>query len=123
MHLTTTLIAGESGRFTDSYGTLVEDVDHQGMFTFDEEMLSKPEVRAALATAARCTSILSARLRAAFISFKGKAGRPAMQSYANVTRSQWASDGGLLMNRPIQPMLQEIFDRRAERRVGGCCST
>src|SRR5439155_18553832 len=38
-------------------------------------------------------------------------------AYSNTTRSHWAADGGLLVNRPIAPLLQTIFDRGAEREV------
>ena len=34
-----------------------------------------------------------------------------MKEFANITRPHWAADGGLLMNRPIAPLLQTIFDR------------
>ena len=35
VYITTTMMAGETSRFTDGYGTLVPDVDHHGLFTFD----------------------------------------------------------------------------------------
>src|SRR5437588_11466838 len=37
--ITTTMITGETSRFTDDYGTLVPDVDHHGLFTFDDNAL------------------------------------------------------------------------------------
>jgi hypothetical protein len=40
-----------------------------------------------------------------------------MKKYANITRAHWAADGGLLMNRPINPLLRAIFDRAAEQQV------
>lgn len=33
LYITTTLLAGETSRFTDSFGTLVQDVDRRGLFT------------------------------------------------------------------------------------------
>ena len=37
--ITTTMMSGETSRFTDDYGTLVPDVDHHGLFTFDQAAL------------------------------------------------------------------------------------
>ena len=117
VHLTTTLIEGETGRFTDAYGTLVQDVDHQGMFSFHEQQLSKPKVRDALATAGRSTASFPFAFEPGFVTPVEADGRPAMKDYANITRAHWVADGGLLMNRPIQPLLQEVFDRTAGRHV------
>ncbi len=38
--ITTTMMAGEAGQFTDDYGTVVPDVDHHGLFTFGQEDLT-----------------------------------------------------------------------------------
>ena len=43
--ITTTMMSGETSRFTDDYGTLVPDVDHHGLFTFDEQALGAGEGR------------------------------------------------------------------------------
>lgn len=117
VHLTTTLLAGEVGRFTDAYGTLVEDIDHRGLFTFDEGTLSDRGVLPALATAARSTASFPGAFEPGFVAHGEGTGRPAMEQYSNITRAHWVSDGGLLMNRPIQPLLQAVFDRKAERHV------
>jgi len=37
--ITTTMMSGETSRFTDDFGTLVPDVDHHGLFTFDGQAL------------------------------------------------------------------------------------
>ena len=37
--ITTTMITAETSRFTDDFGTLVPDVDHHGLFTFNAEDL------------------------------------------------------------------------------------
>ena len=34
--ITTTMMSGEASQFTDDYGTVVPDVDHHGLFTFDQ---------------------------------------------------------------------------------------
>jgi len=43
--------------------------------------------------------------------------RPAMAPFTDVTRPHWVADGGLLDNRPIDVLLQRIFDRPASRPV------
>ena len=43
--------------------------------------------------------------------------RPDMADFANMTRSHWAADGGLLANRPIAPLLSTVFSRQATREV------
>jgi hypothetical protein len=40
-----------------------------------------------------------------------------MAPYVNATRSHFVADGGLMMNRPIKPLLEAVFDRPAERQV------
>ncbi|MEV2231749.1 patatin-like protein [Streptomyces phaeochromogenes] len=122
--ITTTLLTGETGRFTDSYGTQVQDEDHRGLFVFDERVLGKESGEAAVALAARCSASYPAAFEPSFLPYDtGVEGtgdvpdRPAMRKYANITRSHWAADGGLLANRPIRPLLRAIFDRPAERQV------
>ena len=36
-----------------------------------------------------------------------------MARYANITRSHWAADGGILANRPLAPLLRAVFARPA----------
>jgi patatin-related protein len=47
VYITTTLLTGETSRFTDSFGTLVQDVDRRGLFTFTETDLAKSDTVAA----------------------------------------------------------------------------
>jgi len=37
LYVTTTLLNGETSRFTDTFGTVVQDVDRRGIFTFTEK--------------------------------------------------------------------------------------
>ncbi|WP_157749643.1 patatin-like protein [Jatrophihabitans sp. GAS493] len=123
LFITTTLLNGETSRFTDSYGTLVQDVEHHGMFMFSDSDFTgdgHDEARAALALAARSTASFPAAFEPSFVPFdeseavaasKDHPMRPAMRSFANTTRSHWVADGGLLANRPIAPLLQAILDR------------
>ena len=121
--ITTTLLTGETSRFTDAFGTLVQDVDHRGLFRFDGDQLVAPGTEAALALAARCSASFPAAFEPAFVPRGGDASsgisptHPDMADYANTTRAHFVADGGLMMNRPIKPLLEAIFDRAAERQV------
>lgn len=123
LYVTTTLLSGETSRFTDAFGTLVQDVDRRGLFTFTESDLADPVNAPALALAARSSASFPAAFEPSFLPFGGDVAtaglpdRPDMARYANITRSHWASDGGLLDNRPIDVLLRRIFDRRARRPV------
>jgi patatin-related protein len=131
LYVTTTLLNGETSRFTDSFGTLVQDVDRRGIFTFTEKDLakkgSKPaeqQTVEALALAARSSASFPAAFEPSFVPFaegtaeKGRVpARPPMEHLANITRPHWVADGGLLDNQPIDVVLKRIFDRPAERPV------
>jgi patatin-related protein len=131
LYVTTTLLNGETSRFTDSFGTLVQDVDRRGLFTFTESNLAKKRDAAAeertveaLALAARSSASFPAAFEPSFVPFsqgtpkKGKVpARPPMENFANITRSHWVADGGLLDNQPINVVLKRIFDQPAERPV------
>jgi predicted acylesterase/phospholipase RssA len=131
LYITTTLLHGETSRFTDAFGTLVQDVDRRGIFTFTEKDLAKKgnklaeaQTVQALALAARSSASFPAAFEPSFVPFKKpipKNGevpaRPPMEGFANITRSHWVADGGLLDNQPIDVVLKRIFDRPAERPV------
>ena len=123
LFITTTLLQGETSRFTDSYGTIVQDVEHHGLFTFSAgDFVGKDRdgALAALALAARSSASFPAAFEPAFVPYSDAVAatgalplRPAMRRFANITRPHWVADGGLLANRPIRPLLQAIFDRPA----------
>jgi patatin-related protein len=118
--ITTTLLAGETSRFSDSFGTLVQDVEHRGLFRFDETDLVLDQNRAALALAARSTASFPAAFEPAFLPCGDDDAdelHPNMAPFSNITRTHFAADGGLLMNRPIKPLIEEVFTRSAERQV------
>ncbi|OSC42131.1 patatin-like protein [Mycobacterium decipiens] len=128
LYITTTLLTGEIGRFTDSFGTLVQDVDRRGLFTFTETDLAQHDTVPALALAARSSASFPVAFEPSFLPFtKGtpKKGtknaevpaRPAMARFTNLTRPHWVTDGGLLDNRPIGVLFKRIFDRPARRPV------
>ena len=124
LYITTTLLSGETSRFTDSFGTLVQDVDRRGLFTFTETDLAKKGTVPALALAARSSASFPAAFEPSFLPFTegtpkkgGVPARPAMARFTNMTRPHWVVDGGLLDNRPIDVLLKRIFDRPARRPV------
>jgi len=124
LYVTTTLLDGETSRFTDSYGTLVQDVDRRGLFTFDERALAKKETANALALAARSSASFPLAFEPSFVPFNEGTpktprvpARPPMSQFANITRPHWVADGGLLDNQPIDVLLQSIFDRPAQKPV------
>ncbi|MFG2146144.1 patatin-like protein [Streptomyces sp. NPDC048696] len=124
--VTTTLLTGETSRFTDAFGTLVQDVDHHGLFAFDEKQLKGAAAFGPVSLAARCSASYPLAFEPAFVPFekeilavpaKGILRHPGMKPYTDITRDHWVADGGLLANRPIGPLLQAVFDRPAERQV------
>jgi len=124
LYVTTSLLAGETSRFTDSFGTLVQDVDRRGLFTFTENQLADNDIAPALSLAARSSASFPLAFEPSFVPFEaptpplgGVPARPPMQAYANITRSHWVADGGLLDNQPIDVLLQRIFDSPAKRGV------
>ena len=121
LFITTTLLTGEASRFTDTYGTLIQDVDHRGMFRFTEKTLDQT---AALALAARSSASFPAAFEPSFLPYADPVpangpvpARPAVGNLANITRNHWVADGGLLDNQPIDALLQTIFQRPARRLV------
>ena len=125
--ITTTMMSGETSRFTDDYGTLVPDVDHHGLFTFDQAALGagpgKPKLTE-LALAARSSASFPAAFEPSYVPVgsvidpaQGVPEHPDMAAFANMTRSHWAADGGLLANRPLTPLLAKVFAQPATGQV------
>jgi patatin-related protein len=124
VYITTTLLTGEISRFTDSFGTLVQDDDRRGLFTFTETQLTDPHTAPALALAARSSASFPAAFEPSFLPFtegtpaqERVPARPAMKPFTNITRPHWVADGGLLDNQPIDVLLKRVFDRPAHRSV------
>jgi patatin-related protein len=125
--ITTTMMSGETSRFTDDYGTLVPDVDHHGLFTFGQDALAPKVGRpslTALALAARSSASFPGAFEPSFVpinsqidAMKGIPQRPDMVGFANMTRSHWVADGGLLANRPLTPLLAQVFSQPASGQV------
>ena len=73
----------------------------------------------ALALAARCSASFPVAFEPGLIPVgsDGGDGHPDMAAFSNAQATQFAADGGLLMNRPLGPALQAVFDRPAESEV------
>jgi len=128
VHITTTLLHGQAGQFTDDYGNSVYDADSHGLFTFTEDQLADPGAMAALALAARSSASFPAAFEPSFVPIGAGAAasvpasapgpHPDMTAYAdNIMQSSWVADGGLLANRPLGPLLQSVLARPADREV------
>lgn len=118
--ITTTLLSPETGRFTDDYGTEIADTDHHGLFHFTDAQLRSDDIGGPLALAARSSASFPGAFEPSFVPYGTDTAddeHPDMSAYSNTTRSHWAADGGLLVNRPLAPLMQRMFDRSADREV------
>jgi patatin-related protein len=117
--ITTTIMRGEAARSTDSLGSTVYDVDHRGLFTFGEDGLTDQLAAARLALAARASAAFPGAFEPAYVPVRHAVDddHPDMAEHVNAARSFYASDGGILVNRPIGPALQAVFDRPADHQV------
>jgi patatin-related protein len=136
LFLTGTLWEGRTSVFTDDMGTAIAERDHDATFRFFLEAppddatatpptcgnLCVPDVVDELARAARCTSSFPAAFEPHYVRVRGRddgtdhrtvstAGR------ANFADAQYVVDGGVLLNKPIRPALQAIYDKPAELQV------
>ncbi len=128
VHITTTLLHGQNGQFSDDYGNSVGDSDNHGLFTFTADDLLAPDITGALALAARSSASFPGAFEPSFVPIggsvtegepKGMQGwHPDMQDFTgNIMQSAWVADGGLLANRPLGPMLQSVMARTTDREV------
>jgi len=118
--ITTTLMRGETARFTDDFGTTVRDLDHHGLFTFTQTQLGRPGIVTPLALAARCTASFPGAFEPGFVPVGEQSVPPLaaycdMRDHVNTARSHFVADGGLLANRPLGPALRAIFERPADQ--------
>jgi patatin-related protein len=128
VHITTTLLHGQNGRFTDDYGNAVVDSNNRGMFTFSRTQLVASGIVDKLALAARSSASFPVAFEPSFVPIGAgiddkdepasmRGWHPDMAPHANFTEPRWVVDGGLLANRPIGPLLRSILARRADREV------
>lgn len=111
--LTGTMIDGETTRYDDALGNMIRDSEHRMLFRFDGPLWNN-RVHGPLALAARSTASFPGAFELSRMPI-GTAGtdrlNPDMTDYTELTRSHWLTDGGVLVNKPLRPALQEIFER------------
>ncbi|SEP26348.1 patatin-like protein [Amycolatopsis saalfeldensis] len=111
--LTGTMVDGETTRYDDALGNMIRDSEHRMLFRFDGPQW-KQQVHGPLALAARSTASFPGAFELSRLPI-GKTGtdplHPDMTEYTELTRSHWLTDGGVLVNKPLRPALQEIFER------------
>ena len=120
VYITTTLLSPETSRFSDDYGTEITDTDHHGLFHFTRAQLAEPDIADPLALAARSSASFPGAFEPSFVPWGAATTdheHPDMAPYSNATGPHWAADGGLLVNRPLAPLMQRMFDRSADREV------
>ncbi len=122
--MTTTMLRGERLDFDDDFGTTVHDVIHRGQFVFRREGARDDFATQAdaerLALASRSTASFPAAFEASFVPVDGSTDepfRPDMRGIANFSSSRFVMDGGVLVNKPISPVLRTIFSMPAEQQV------
>jgi patatin-related protein len=130
--LTGTLWRGRATSFTDDMAATITEVDHDATFRFQSRTdatvprvcgdLDSAEVIAELAAAARCTASFPGAFEPHWVRVKGTddvhdTRWPSTAGRANFASSQYVVDGGILLNKPIRPVLQAIYQQTAEYQV------
>ncbi|MFT7869409.1 MULTISPECIES: DUF3376 domain-containing protein [Amycolatopsis] len=111
--LTGTMVDGEARRFDDALGNLVRDTEHRMLFRFNGPLWT-PGVEGPLALAARSSASFPGAFELSRVPIGDASAdplHPDMSAYTGLVRSQWLTDGGVLLNTPIRPVLRGIFER------------
>ena len=117
LFITATLLQGESRSTMDDFGTVVHDVDHKALFRFDNNDLLSDAKIPALALAARTTASFPGAFEASFVPVGDSKAPVDMDDHVDVTISRFAVDGGVLVNKPLGPAIQAIFEAPASQPV------
>ena len=127
LFVTSTLLDGESREFPDDFDERIVDTDHQLLFTFrydpggdnDFDRTDEP-ARKRLAKAARSSASFPGAFEPTLVEVGDDAGLDMSTVIAEADRisgNAWMVDGGVLMNRPIAPAINAIFNQVTERSV------
>jgi patatin-related protein len=115
--LTSTMVDGETTRFTDALGSRIRDTEHRLLFRFDGDHWKQGQSQAALALAARSTASFPAAFELSRLPVGDESQvddlHPDSSLYTNAVSSHWLTDGGVLLNKPLAPALRAIFQRPA----------
>lgn len=116
--VTTTLLNGEDSRLVDHFGTQIPDVRHNGLFKFDrKQLMEDPLLIRRLALAARSSASFPVAFEPSWVPCNDAAAdgpHPSMHGIADFHASHFVIDGGVLMNRPIEPALKAMFAMPAD---------
>jgi patatin-related protein len=133
--ITTTLLKGNATGWPDDFGSVLPDVSYRGEFRFERDRQGDDppddfglvDIADRLALAARSTASFPGAFEASFVPVghredpqaSGSAPRRVdMSRNARWRRSRFVVDGGALVNKPIGPVLRDIFAQPAsDRRV------
>lgn len=120
--VTGTLLHGRQQQCTDDFGSLFTDVAHKAQFRFRRgpahpvDDFARPDIAARLALAARCTSSFPGAFEASWCPVGAADGedRPDMADHADFPDSSWVIDGGVLVNKPLTPVLTTLASQPDE---------
>jgi patatin-related protein len=133
--ITGTLWAGRTSSFTDDIGMRMTEVDYDALFRFarhgaaedgggdgETDEFTADAVLEKLATAGRCTSSFPGAFEPHWVSVTGSAGATgdgwaSAAGRANFSESQYLVDGGILLNTPIRPALEAVYQQTADLQV------
>ena len=117
LRVTTTLLNGEDSRLVDDFGTLIPDVRHNGIFRFDRELLRDgPKLARRLALASRSSASFPVAFEPSWVPCAGEGdeAHPPMTGIADFRSDHFVIDGGVLVNRPVEPALRAMFAMPAD---------
>jgi patatin-related protein len=119
--MTTTLMAGTESAFEDDFGALIPDISHKGEFRFMREGgrddFAEPHAPDRLAVASRSTASFPFAFEPSFISIEDDPARTDMTGFTNFRESQYVLDGGVLVGKPFEAAIRDVFALPAERQV------
>lgn len=134
--LTCTLWDGRRTTFTDDMRRSITEVDYDGRFRFTNDReravggagdLTDEGVLAQLAVASRCTSSFPGAFEPHYVIPLGQEGAtaPAVENQrwassggmASFEPPMFAVDGGVLLNKPIRPALEAVYQQPASAQV------
>jgi predicted acylesterase/phospholipase RssA len=135
--ITATLLEGQRRGWSDSFGSVIRELDHRAEFTFRRgsaphhregcshqlvdgahDDFAHEETVDRLALAARSSASFPGAFEPSFCPVGSRSGeRPDMVCHASFDESRWTIDGGVLVNKPLGPALRAIVSQPASQQV------